>query len=213
MKNIIAYYRVSTREQGQSGLGLDAQRQAIEKLGHTIIASYTDVASGRKDNRTQLALALDHAKKLGATLTVAKLDRLSRRVSFTAMLLEGKVEILVADNPQANTMLLHMLSVFAESEAKAISDRTKAALEMAKKRGVLLGSARPGHWDGREHLRGNSQNKQTVAPGLLNQVKQLRNDGHTLQDIADRLNAQGVKTVKGCGVTTVQVSRWLKVVA
>jgi DNA invertase Pin-like site-specific DNA recombinase len=206
---IISYSRVSTRDQGQSGLGLEAQRLAIAKLGN-VIAEYVDVASGRKDDRPQLALALAHAKKIGASLAVAKLDRLSRRVSFTAKLLEGNVEILVADQPQANTMLLHMLAVFAESEAKAISERTKAALAVAKLRGAKLGSARPGHWEGREHLRGNSKHKVSTPSGLLNQVAQLRNDGLTLDAIADRLKAQGVKTPKGCNVTRTHVYRWLK---
>jgi DNA invertase Pin-like site-specific DNA recombinase len=212
MKNIIAYYRVSTREQGNSGLGLDAQRLAISKLGHTVVAEYTDIASGRKDDRPQLAMALEHARKIGAALTVAKLDRLSRRVSFTAKLLEGQIAILVADQPEANVMLLHMLAVFAESEAKAISERTKAALAIAKKRGVLLGSARPGHWEGREHLRGGANNVKPPAKGLLSQVAKLRSLGLTMDEIAAQLKDQGLKTPKGCTVTRTHVYRWLKVV-
>jgi DNA invertase Pin-like site-specific DNA recombinase len=209
MKNIIAYSRVSTKEQGHSGLGLEAQRLATAKLG-TVVAEYVDIASGRKDDRPQLALALSHAKKIGATLAVAKLDRLSRRVSFTAKLLEGNVEILVADQPQANTMLLHMLAVFAEGEAKAISERTKAALAVAKSKGVKLGSAREGHWNGREHLRGGRNNLKPIAQGLLNQVVQLRQDGLAMDAIAARLTLQGLKTPKGCEITRTHIYRWLK---
>jgi DNA invertase Pin-like site-specific DNA recombinase len=210
MRTIISYQRVSTREQGQSGLGLEAQRLAIAKLGN-VVAEYVDIASGRKDDRPQLLLALAHAKRLGVPLAVAKLDRLSRRVSFTAKLLEGNVSILVADQPEANTMLLHMLAVFAEGEAKAISERTKAALAVAKSKGVLLGSARVGHWEGREHLRGNQRGTKSkpTAKHLLGQVVQLRADGQSLAAIAARLTAQGYTTPKGYQITRVHVHRWL----
>jgi DNA invertase Pin-like site-specific DNA recombinase len=214
MKNVIAYYRVSTKEQGTSGLGLESQRTSIERMA-TPVAEYTDIDSGRKDARPQLIEALAHAKRLGIPLAVAKLDRLSRRVSFTATLLEGKVEILVADNPNANTMLLHMLAVFAESEAKAISERTKSALQAAKAKGVLLGSARPQHWEGREHLRGNQKGTKTkpTAPHLLNQVRQLRQDRLTLDQIATRLTAQGHTTAMGKTITKTHVHRWLQEIA
>lgn len=211
MKTIISYRRVSTKDQGHSGLGLEAQRLAISKLG-SVVAEYVDIASGRKDDRPQLLLALAHARRLGVPLAVAKLDRLSRRVSFTARLLEGNVEIVVADQPAANTMLLHMLAVFAEGEAKAISERTKAALAVAKSKGVLLGSARAGHWEGREHLRGNqrgTKNKPT-AQHLLGQVAQLRADGLTLVGICQRLTAQGYTTPTGCKITKTHIHRWLK---
>jgi DNA invertase Pin-like site-specific DNA recombinase len=211
MRNIIAYHRVSTKEQGHSGLGLEAQRLSTERLGN-VVAEYQDIASGRKDDRPQLALALAHAKRLGVPLAVAKLDRLSRRVSFTAKLLEGNVSIIVADQPEANTMLLHMLAVFAEGEAKAISERTKAALAVAKSKGVLLGSARPGHWEGREHLRGNRKGTKTkpTPSHLLNQVSQLKADGLSLAQIASRLTSQGYTTTKECRITKVHVHRWLK---
>src|SRR5271166_1399248 len=157
MADIIAYYRVSTKQQGESGLGLEGQETAVQsyarQTGATIKASYVEVESGKRADRPELARALSHAKRSKATLCVAKLDRLSRNVEFLARVMNSGCEFAAADMPAANRFMLHVMAAVAEHEAKAISDRTRAALAAAKARGTLLGSARPGHWDGREEAR------------------------------------------------------------
>ena len=138
----IAYYRVSTQRQGLSGLGLEAQRHAL--AGYDIVAQYTEVESGKKSSRPELAKALAHAKEIGATLIIAKLDRLARNVHFITGLLEAGVPIECADMPEADRTFLQMAAVFAEWEGRRISQRTKDALAAAKRRGVKLGSPTPG---------------------------------------------------------------------
>ena len=154
---IIAYYRVSTRRQGESGLGLDGQKSAVETFAKqhaaSIIGSYVEVESGKKSDRPVLAQALGHARLAKATLVVAKLDRLARNVAFLSALMESGVDFKACDNEHANRLTIHILAAVAEAEAKAISERTKTALAAAKRRGVKLGSARPGHWKGREDRR------------------------------------------------------------
>src|SRR5262245_20848184 len=155
---IIAYYRVSTRKQGDSGLGLEGQQHEVQthaqRNNATIVASYKEVERGKKSDRPELAKALAHAKRSKAVLVVAKLDRLSRNVAFLSALMESKVQFVCCDNPHATSLTIHILAAVAEDEAKRISARTKAALAAAKMRGTLLGSARPGHWSGREDRRG-----------------------------------------------------------
>lgn len=141
----IAYYRVSTDRQGRSGLGLEAQREAVRRFAGaaTILAEYTEIESGRKTDRVQLAAALAHAKKAGAVLLIAKLDRLARNVHFISGLLESKVAFRCADMPEADVSFLQMMAVFAELEARKISERTTAALAALKARGQRLGSPTP----------------------------------------------------------------------
>jgi len=145
-QKFIAYYRVSTERQGQSGLGLDAQRTAV--LSHItgtseLIAEFTEIESGKKNDRPQLAAALASCKKQKAKLIIAKLDRLARNVAFIANLMESGVEFIAADNPHANKLMLHMLAAFAEHEREQISKRTKDALAAAKARGTRLGNPCP----------------------------------------------------------------------
>src|SRR5882672_1527849 len=146
-KRIVGYVRVSTKGQGESGLGLEAQQAAIDgyiaNVGATVTACYTEVESGRKSDRPQLAKALAHAKRSGATLVVAKLDRLGRNVAFLSALMEAKVDFIAVDNPAANKLTLHILAAVAEAEAEAISSRTKAALAAYKARGGKLGGDLP----------------------------------------------------------------------
>ena len=227
MPDIIAYYRVSTKQQGESGLGLEGQEAAVQsyarQTGATIKASYVEVESGKVADRPQLAKALAHARRNKATLVVAKLDRLSRNVEFLARVMNSAVEFVACDNPAANRLTLHILAAVAEAEAKAISDRTKVALAAAKARGTLLGSARPGHWDGREDAR---QAGLAKARGMAVKVRQakaaeaytdllpsvtaLKAEGLSLRDIAAKLNADGHTTRRGRPWNPVQVSRVLE---
>jgi DNA invertase Pin-like site-specific DNA recombinase len=150
----VTYLRVSTDRQGKSGLGLEAQRAAV--ADHVagkgeIAAEYVEIESGKKNDRPQLACALAEAKRIGAVLLIAKLDRLARNVAFIANLLEAGVEIAAADMPEANRFLLHVMAAVAEHEAQAISDRTRAALAAAKARGVALGWSMPGRAGEQRH--------------------------------------------------------------
>ncbi len=134
----VAYLRVSTQKQGQSGLGLEAQRRAVAEHvnGHgELLAEYVEIESGRKNDWPRLAAALAHAKATGSTLIVAKLDRLARNVAFIAALMESGVEFIACDMPLANRLTVHVLVAVAEHEAAMISQRTKAALAAAKARG------------------------------------------------------------------------------
>lgn len=142
----VAYYRVSTASQGRSGLGLEAQRRAVADLcgarGLEIIADFTEVESGGKAERPQLQEAMRRAKVTGAVLVVAKLDRLSRSVAFLSTLQESGAQFIAADMPEANELTVHILAAVAQAERRAISSRTKEALQAAKARGVKLGNPR-----------------------------------------------------------------------
>ena len=141
---LVAYTRCSTQRQGISGLGLEAQQEAIERyaasIDQPVIATFTEIESGAARARPQLAAALDLCRRRKAVLLIARLDRLSRSLAFVAQLLDANVEIRAADIPSANRMMLQMLAVFAEHERQLISQRTKAALAAAKVRGVKLGA-------------------------------------------------------------------------
>jgi DNA invertase Pin-like site-specific DNA recombinase len=222
---MVAYYRVSTRKQGQSGLGLEAQRMAVTKYagekGGQIVAEYTEVETGKRADRPTLQEALGHAKLSGATLVIAKLDRLARNVRFTAELMESGVEFVACDNPNANKLTIQILAAVAEDEARRTSQRTTQALEAAKARGVKLGSARPGHWEGREHRRGWAKATTVAAERrvrkakeaydfLLPAIRRMRASGDTYQGIADWLNQQGHRTMAKKPFTPTAVWRVLR---
>ena len=226
-KKIVSYLRVSTKEQGKSGLGLDGQRVAVEDYsqqnGGKLIGRYVEVETGKSKVRPELLKAIAHAKRSKATLVVAKLDRLARNVAFTSALMETKVDFVACDNPHANNFTIHILAAVAEHEAEQISQRTKAALGAAKRRGMKLGSARPGHWDGREDKRQAGLKKARKAAAKAHReafaseyadlfpiVQELREKGESLQAIADELNDQGHTTRRGKPWNRMQVSRLLK---
>ena len=141
---VIAYYRVSTAKQGRSGLGLDAQRAAVEeharRIRARVVQSFTEIESGRNNARPELAKALHLAKVTGAVLTIAKLDRLSRNAAFLLTLRDSGVRFVAADMPDANELTVGILAVVAQQEREAISRRTREALTAAKRRGVVLGN-------------------------------------------------------------------------
>lgn len=226
VQKIVAYFRVSTAKQGRSGLGLEGQQAAVDafvsRRGCEVLATYTEVESGKLADRPQLAKALAHAKRSKATLVVAKLDRLARNVAFLSRLMESGCDFIAIDLEHANRLTIHILSAVAEGEAKAISDRTKAALQAAKARGTKLGSARPGHWKGRERARRDGSTKGAAAAAaahkaaadeaysdLIPIITSLRTEEKTFQQIADTLNEQGHTTRRGKPWNHVQVMRVL----
>lgn len=192
--NYIAYYRVSTQRQGQSGLGLEAQQAAV--AAYNIVASYTEVESGKRNDRPKLAEALDECKRTGATLLIAKLDRLARNVHFITGLLESGVPLVAADMPEADRTFLQMAAVFAEWEARKISERTKAALAAKKARGFKLGTPNPraGGLCATAHKR---ERTRLVAQKVGGTIRDLRNAGRTYAQIAENFNAIGVETALG----------------
>jgi DNA invertase Pin-like site-specific DNA recombinase len=204
----VTYLRVSTERQGQSGLGLEAQRAAVAALvlgRGEVVAEFVEVEveveSGKRADRPQLALALAEAKRAGAVLLIAKLDRLARNVAFIANLLESGVEVTAADMPEANRFLLHVMAAVAEHEAQAISDRTKAALAAAKARGVKLGWSIPERASEQRQAakKGAAANKAlalTHAKNVLPMIEQIRAGGASLRQIAVELNARGIKTAR-----------------
>ena len=226
VQKVIAYYRVSTAKQGKSGLGLEGQQAAVSAFvaqRHCeVLAVYQEIESGKNSERPELAKAVAHAKRSKATLVVAKLDRLARNVAFLSRLMESGVDFIAIDMEHANRLTIHILAAVAEGEAKAISDRTKSALAVAKSRGVKLGSSRPGHWEGREEARTagsrkavnaaaekNSKAAQDAYIDLVPRMKQLQDSGSSLRAIADALNADGHTTRRGAQWNQVQVKRVL----
>lgn len=226
MKRLLAYYRVSTKRQGDSGLGLDGQRAEVERYaastGATIEAAFTEVESGKVADRPELAKCLAHARRSKATVVIAKWDRLARNLAFLSALMESGVEFVATDNPNANRLTVHILAAVAEDEARRISDRTRSALAAAKRRGVLLGSARPEHWTGREDARlaglakGREVARRVVhekalaaVADLMPEITRRREAGESLAAIADALNAAGQVTPRGAGWTAMQVKRAL----
>lgn len=187
----VAYYRVSTNRQGVSGLGLDAQRTAVEHYGRlgTIITEFTEIESGKRNDRPQLVQALALCKRKKATLIIAKIDRLARNVAFIANLMEGKVDFIACDMPQATPLTIHIMAAVAEHETSMISERTKAALAAAKARGRILGNPRSA-----EALIKASQSKRKVPNDVKTLIKESKAAGMTLQSIANKLNGLGIKT-------------------
>ncbi len=200
-KGYVAYYRVSTDKQGDSGLGLEAQQVAVKRVARNapVLAEFTEVETAKKSNasnRPQLLAAIAEAKKRSATLLIAKLDRLARNVYFISGLMESSVDFVAADMPQANRLTVHIMAAFAEHEARAISDRTKAALAALKARGVKLGNPRWQEGLAKARQARIDQILKPPAP-VVEMIHRHRLEGGTLRVIADRLNAVGIRTPRG----------------
>lgn len=212
MKRYVIYTRVSTAEQGKSGLGLEAQQRDIhlylENFSETpweIIGEFQDVQSGKVDDRPELMKALQLARKEKAELLVAKLDRLSRDVEFIARTIK-QATIRVASMPHADNFQLHIYAALAEQEREFISKRTKAALQVAKERGKKLGGLRDKTMKRNEAIQ---EKAMAEAQKVMKIVGPLKSAGQTLAAIAGTLNDMEVKTSRGGQWTAMQVKRVL----
>jgi DNA invertase Pin-like site-specific DNA recombinase len=203
--DLVAYYRVSTKQQGESGLGLEAQQAAVaahvRMTGSTLRSAYTEIETGKHANRPQLTGALAHCRASGAILVIAKLDRLARNVAFLSALMDGDVEFRALDLPGASRLVLHIMAAIAENEAKAISDRTKAALQAAKARGTVLG--RPANLTDASRRKSIESRQAVVAKRnelTIPLIRAWRKAHWTLQRIADELTRLGVPLPRGGSV-------------
>jgi DNA invertase Pin-like site-specific DNA recombinase len=201
VKQFVLYFRVSTRRQGDSGLGLDAQRRDIDlyldtyaEVPFEVLGEFTDIESGANGDRPELWKAIELAEKTGATLLVAKLDRLSRKVSFISTVMDRKrLSLTVATMPHADKFQLHIYAALAEQEREFISLRTKQALAPLKGTGKLGGN--------RGNIDKANEAARAVADAhaakVMDTIRPLRDAGRTLQQIADTLNRSGVTTSRG----------------
>lgn len=203
MKNYVAYYRVSTKSQGVSGLGLQAQQETVKKyigINGNLVAEYTEIESGKNDKRIELQKAIEKAKASNAVLIIAKLDRLSRNASFIFKLRDSNVDFLCCDIPDANTMTIGIFALLAQQERELISERTKKALKAKKDNGFKLG--KPENFTLESRAKGNTayhtqaiENENNRRAYSLIQV--LRNQKMSYRSIAEKLNDSGFKTSKG----------------
>jgi DNA invertase Pin-like site-specific DNA recombinase len=216
-KRYIAYYRCSTRKQGQSGLGLEAQRSAVERFicDGSLIAEFEEVESGNRADRPALEAALRECRLRGATLVIAKLDRLSRSVSFIARLMEEGADFVAVDMPAASRFTLHIMAAMAEQEREMISHRTKAALAAARDRGVVLGGRRGAcrieDHSGAGRVRSAEVRRsaaQARAKEFLSIVEDIRMTGVTsLRGIAQEMNARSISAPRGGSWSPAQIAR------
>lgn len=191
-----SYLRVSTDRQGACGLGIEAQREAVQRyiasVGGTLLAEHVEVETGRSANRPILLQSIAQCRRDRAVLLIARLDRLARSVSFIASLIDTGIEFVAADNPAANKPMLQMLAVFGEYERDQIAARTKAALAAAKARGVVLGS------NGKTLAAAHRADADRFAEALRGQVQTAFAEGATtLKDVARHLNEAGLTTREG----------------
>jgi DNA invertase Pin-like site-specific DNA recombinase len=207
--NFISYLRVSTERQGQSGLGIEAQREAVQRyvasVGGTLIAEHLEIETGKSATRPILLQSIAQCRRERAVLLIARLDRLARSVSFISSLIDGGVEFVAADNPAANKMMLQLLAVFAEHERDQIAARTKAALAAAKARGVMLGA------NGTILAAKRRAEADEFAEGIRCDVESALADGAaTLRDVARHLNGLGKATREGAAWTAQNAQRVMR---
>jgi len=203
MTKYIAYYRVSTQKQGNSGLGLEAQRTDVSRFverGGTLISEYQDIESGKNNDRPNLIKAIEECKKQSATLLIAKLDRLSRNASFILMLRDSKVDFVCCDMPDANSITIGIMAILAQEERERTSLRTKAALAELKKQGKKLGTpenlteqARVNSLKIRQTNAYNDENSRKAGALIVS----MRGQDKTFYQITKELNKLGFKTRKG----------------
>jgi len=218
MNHFVAYYRVSTKKQGQSGLGLDAQRSSVlsyVKESSLIVAEFCDVESGKNDQRPQLLQAIEFAKKHQARLVIAKLDRLSRNMTFVSSLMDSHVSFVCADMPDANEFTIHIFAALAQQERKMISERTKKALDEKRRR---IGEWRRGAQSflvAEVSAKAAASNRSRAANNENNckateLINALVRSNLSYVAIATRLNRAGFLTARGCAFQATQVMRLAK---
>jgi DNA invertase Pin-like site-specific DNA recombinase len=212
----VAYFRVSTQKQGRSGLGLDAQKQAVktflQQFGGELVAEYMEVESGKRIDRPEFTKAADYAELANATLLVAKLDRLSRDLHFVTSLQKRGIRFKLCDLPEIDNLTIHILAAMAEHEARMISVRTKQAMTEAKRRGVVMGNPQLSLLRNRDV---SNANQRRVSEQQLWQSKIVKVIQHlvemeqldTCQSIADALNTRGLTSQRGKAFTVATVSK------
>ena len=241
MKRYVAYYWLSTSKYGDAGGGLEAQREAVGRFvaynagriagehiaSEQIAGEHTEGDSSWRSTWPKLAEAIAQAKKVQGTLVIAKLDRLIHNAAFTRMLQESRVEFVCCDNRLVNHETVHMFAMTADEDTARNSARTKAALSAAKVRGVKLGSAREGHWEGREDRRREgirrgqpkaakaaAEARRTKAreaySGLMPGIIGMRKEGLTMAQIAEKVNAEGHLTRAGKPFSASMIVRLLQ---
>lgn len=211
----VAYYRVSTARQGQSGLGLEAQRAAVLAFAQgrelTVGAEFQEIETAtRRGRRPRLAAALEHCRRTGAVLLIARLDRLARSVAFVSALMESGVPFVAVDMPNADRLTLHVVAAVAEQEARLISERTRAALAARKARGLTLGT--PANLTPAARAAGAASSRAAAVaasrPAAAHAVT-LRSQGRSLREIAQALEVAGFTTREGGPWHVEQVRRLL----
>lgn len=209
------YYRVSTQKQGISGLGLEAQQAAVRAFvadPAQLLTEFVEIESGKKNQRPQLLAAMAEARRVGSTLLIAKLDRLSRNASFILVLRDSGVDFVCCDMPDANTLTVGLFAVLAQHERETISKRTKDALAAKKARGATLGN--PQNMTPAIYQQGQAAMQRNAREHPANQqaalvADLLRAQGQTLGQIADRLNTAGYRTRRGKAFQATTVQRLL----
>ena len=212
-KQYVAYFRVSTQRQGASGLGLAAQRTSVNGYIYNrgeIRAEFTDVESGKKNNRPELLKAIVHCKQVGGVLLIAKLDRLTRNVAFIFTLRDSGVEFVCADMPEANTLTIGVMATMAQHEREVIGDRTRKALAEKKKAGFVLGkpenltleAVQKGLHVRQQNAREHENNRRAAALATS-----LRESNRSWSEVARMLNEYGFRTRRGKQFQAVQVQR------
>lgn len=197
MPGFVAYYRVSTDRQGESGLGLEAQREAVARYAGAVplLAEFEEIESGKSHaNRPKLAEALAMCRKRKATLVIAKLDRLARNVHFVSGLMESRVQFVAVDMPMATPLTVHIIAAFAEHEREQISQRTRAAMQAAKARGMTFGNPR---WQESLDRARAMRDFGPLPVEVVQQIKEHRAQGWTLRQIAQHLEKLGIPAQKG----------------
>lgn len=196
MRQAVAYYRVSTKRQGESGLGLEAQRTAVfyyaKATGLEIVQEFTETESGKNPKRPKLKAALRQCRKNGVLLVIAKLDRLARNVAFISTLMDSEIDFVAVDNPNANRFIKHITAAWAEYERIEISNRTKAALAAAKAKGVKLGT------NANRLAQINKERSEDFVKRMQPVIEMLRTEGFaSIRKIAAELKRRRIKTYRG----------------
>jgi len=224
--SIVSYLRVSTQKQGQSGLGLEAQKKAVEEYLNggdwNVLEELVEIESGKNSKRPKLLEAIELCKASGATLVVAKIDRLTRDAAFLLNLKDAGIDFIAADMPEANRLTIGIMALVAEQEREAISQRTTQALAAAKARGQQLGAYRDGVFVGRRGTAEDTQRATEARTALfvtrthqkLPMLKRIDPDNAmSLRAIADKLNDMNISTVTGKGSWSANSVKRLKAVA